>query len=285
MKNSLNPNVKVIQSVETREGSGFSVRRALPTQYLSEWDPFLLLDEIGPEKEVYSPPHPHRGIEILTYVLSGRLHYQDSIGNDAIVNAGCAQLVTAGSGMIQQERWLSEQNEEFSPKHGLRVWLNLPPEHKMTEPRYQVATKDDLEVAYTADMKGTLTSISGGKRNTALQPIIPLQCYEINLLPNGHCNLPVSNNEQGLLYVFEGVARCRNETIKSGDLLIIVQGHTSVEVSNILETPMRGLFLSAQSCGARIARYGPFVMNSHYDLIDAFSDYQKGKMGTMAPKV
>jgi redox-sensitive bicupin YhaK (pirin superfamily) len=156
----------VINSVETLEGAGFLVRRPLPKSSFSEFDPFLLLDELGPinlkpgqAKGV--PDHPHRGFEIVSYVLDGRLEHKDSAGHAGLLTLGDVQWMTAGAGVVHSEMPESMFTQTGGRLHGIQLWVNLPQRDKMMPPRYQEIPAAHIPVAQTEDRPVTVRVIAG----------------------------------------------------------------------------------------------------------------------------
>ena len=144
----------LINSIETLEGAGFLVRRPFPKPAFSEFDPFLLLDEMGPmtlapNKAKGAPDHPHRGFETVTYILSGQMEHKDSQGHSGKLSAGDVQWMTAGSGVIHSEMPSAEFQREGGRLHGFQLWVNLPRRNKMMQPRYQEIQSASIPTART----------------------------------------------------------------------------------------------------------------------------------------
>src|SRR5918911_30894 len=146
----------IVDGVETLEGEGFLVRRPFPKQTLSEFDPFLLLDEMGPMelapgKAKGAPDHPHRGFETVTYLLSGEMEHKDSQGHAGKLRAGDVQWMTAGAGVIHSEMPSAEFQRQGGRLHGFQLWVNLPQKNKLMKPRYQEIPSESIPVAHTED--------------------------------------------------------------------------------------------------------------------------------------
>src|SRR5215207_5895565 len=157
---------RVVNSVQTTEGEGFLVNRAFPTHHLSDLDPFLLLDEIGPKDLVPreakgAPDHPHRGFETVTYVLEGKFEHKDSRGNAGKLGPGDVQWMTAGAGVVHSEMPEKEFAQKGGLLHGFQLWVNLPRKDKMTSPRYQDIQSLKIPVARTENGLGVAKVIAG----------------------------------------------------------------------------------------------------------------------------
>ncbi len=177
---------RVVPSIETLEGAGFLVHRPFPTRTLDHFDPFLLLDEMGPAdlgpgEAKGAPDHPHRGFETVTYMLEGHMEHRDSHGNHGKLNPGDVQWMTAGAGVVHSEM----PEEEFAARggrmHGFQLWVNLPARDKMMRPRYQEVAASRIPVARTEDASVTVKVLAGealGARAVidTRTPIIYLDC-------------------------------------------------------------------------------------------------------------
>src|SRR3982751_2316854 len=156
----------IVNSIETLEGAGFLVRRPFPKASFSEFDPFLLLDEMGPMNVAPgaakgAPDHPHRGFETVTYMLSGEMEHKDSPGHAGKLSAGDVQWMTAGAGVVHSEMPSAEFQREGGRLHGFQLWVNLPQQNKMMKPRYQEIPSASIPKAHTEDNLVTVRVIAG----------------------------------------------------------------------------------------------------------------------------
>jgi len=278
---------EIITAKTTTEGDGFQVNRPFPNYAIRDFDPFLLLDEMGPVN--YAPneakgasPHPHRGFETVTYMIEGAFEHKDSQGNSGKLLPGDVQWMTAGSGVIHSE--LPE--EEFAKKggrfHGLQLWVNLPKKEKMIKPRYQEISSDNIPVAKTDDGSVQVKVIAGESMGTkaVIDTKIPIIYLHFKLQPNATFTQNVSQNYNAFAYVLKGNALFgrektlakKNQAVffdKKGENLILSSHNDSAEVLLIAGTPIN----------EPVKRYGPFVMNTDEELQQAITDYQNGKMG------
>ena len=157
---------KIIKSEATQDGEDVTLNRSFPNQYISEFDPFLLLDEIGPinikpGKQKGFPDHPHRGFETVTYLLEGKFEHKDSQGHAGIINSGDVQLMTAGSGVIHSEMPEKEFSKNGGKLHGFQLWVNLPKSSKMMKPRYQEILQSKIPIGTSKDDNITVKVIAG----------------------------------------------------------------------------------------------------------------------------
>jgi len=157
---------RIVKSTRTVEGGGFIVTRPFPTERLDMFDPFLLLDQMGPVdykpgEAVGAPDHPHRGFETVTYVLEGDMEHRDSAGNRGKLNAGDVQWGTAGAGVVHSEMPSSEMLERGGRMFGFQLWVNLPRRDKMIPPRYQDTPSARIPVVTSADGKARVKVIAG----------------------------------------------------------------------------------------------------------------------------
>ena len=148
-----------VAGVPTIEDGGFAVRRPFPTEHLSMYDPFLLLDEMGPSdyapgEAVGAPDHPHRGFETVTYMLDGSFQHKDSAGNSGILSPGSVQWMTAGSGVLHSEMPSEEVMQNGGRLHGFQLWVNLPAAEKMVPPRYQEFPAESMPIASNEQGRG-----------------------------------------------------------------------------------------------------------------------------------
>jgi len=266
------------------EGGGFIVRRPFPGAEIDSVDPFLLLDEMGPVdyapgEAVGAPDHPHRGFETVTYVLEGEMEHEDSAGHRGKLGPGDVQWMTAGAGIIHSEMPSERIRKEGGRVHGFQIWVNLPKDEKMARPRYQEYGSGELPVAKSADGKATVRVIAGealGAR-AVIETRTPIVLQDWTVQPGADVRIAVPAGLQAFVYVFEGSARVASREIDEGQMAVLGPG-TSVRLSGA-NGPGRLLLLAGAPLREPVARYGPFVMNTRSELVQAFDDFQSGKMG------
>ena len=275
---------RIVTAHRQREGAGFIVRRPVPTPGLDVVDPFLLLDEMGPAdygpgEAVGAPDHPHRGFETVTYVLEGEMEHEDSAGHRGKLGPGDVQWMTAGAGIIHSEMPSERIRKEGGRVHGFQIWVNLPKDEKMARPRYQEYGSGELPVAKSADGKATVRVIAGealGAR-AVIETRTPIVLQDWTVQPGADVRIAVPAGLQAFVYVFEGSARVASREIDEGQMAVLGPG-TSVRLSGA-NGPGRLLLLAGAPLREPVARYGPFVMNTRSELVQAFDDFQSGKMG------
>jgi redox-sensitive bicupin YhaK (pirin superfamily) len=279
----------VIQSQRQLEGGGFVVRRPFPTGTLSLVDPFLLLDEMGPAdyapgEAVGAPDHPHRGFETVTYMLEGAFEHEDSAGNRGAIAAGDVQWMTAGRGVVHSEMPSRAIREQGGRVHGFQIWVNLPKRDKMMAPRYQEVPSPRIPEATSADGLARVRVIAGEALGVkaVIDTRTPIVYQDWTLQPGADVVQPLAAGHNAMVYVFEGAVHVGDEVrkVSDGELAILGAGD-SVRLSVPKDAAGGGRFLllAGQPLDEPVARYGPFVMNTRSEIMDAVFDYQAGRLG------
>jgi redox-sensitive bicupin YhaK (pirin superfamily) len=280
----------VINSVETLEGAGFLVRRPFPKSSFSEFDPFLLLDELGPinlkpGQAKGAPDHPHRGFETVSYVLDGRLEHKDSAGHAGLLNPGDVQWMTAGAGVVHSEMPESMFTQTGGRLHGIQLWVNLPQRDKMMPPRYQEIPATHIPVAQTEDRSVTVRVIAGEAlgAKAVIQTRTPITYLHFTLQPGATMIQPVPKEYNAFVYVLEGSGLFGTEPAPGddGQMVLFSQDGEDVAISNPADAqrPLDLLLIAGVPLNEPVVRYGPFVMNTEAEIIQAINDYQEGRMG------
>jgi redox-sensitive bicupin YhaK (pirin superfamily) len=281
--------VRWITAHRQTEGAGFVVRRPLPRPGLELVDPFLLIDEMGPVdyapgEAVGAPDHPHRGFETVTYVLEGEFEHEDSAGHRGELGPGDVQWMTAGGGIIHSEEPSRRVRRDGGRVHGFQIWVNLPSRLKMTQPRYQELKADRIPQATTEDGKARVRVIAGEALGAAavIDTHTPIVYQDWTLDPGADVTVRVESGETALVYVFEGTARVGDsgQAVEDGQLAILGDGN-AVRLRGPESPGEHGrlLLLGGAPLREPVARYGPFVMNTRAELVQAFADYESGRMG------
>lgn len=264
------------------------LRQPIPTQQIENIDPFILLHHYGPYKidESNNPfdlgPHPHRGFEPITFLIQGEQLHRDSLGHESVVKAGDVQWTTAGRGIIHAEGPTKEFVSKGGTLEGIQLWLNLPAEKKMIPADYQHVRSQDFNVISTEDNKVKVNVIAGeldgiyGKIKTQTS----VNAYIIDVEENGTHEIEVYKDHQALIYLLNG-----NVTI-NGNVSMVQDENQLLEFNNDGEgfsikgnTKSKLLFLSGEPFNEEIASWGPYVMNTQTEIMEALRDYQDGKMG------
>lgn len=281
---------RVVPGAATLEGEGVLVHRPFPSRELSEFDPFLLVDEMGPTQVKPNtakgfPDHPHRGFETITYMLAGRFEHRDSHGHAGKINPGDVQWMTAGAGLVHSEAPEEEFRRTGGEMHGFQIWINLPKKDKMIQPRYQEVPKAQIPEAESNDGRVKVRVIAGESlgKYAVIDTRIPVQYLHFTLQPGASIDQPVPKEANAFAYVFEGSAIIDGKRIDAHNLAAFSRNGDSVHLEAAADspTPVELILLSGVPIGEPVARYGPFVMNTKQEVVQAFEDFQAGRMGTI----
>ena len=267
---------KIIKAVNSSDGAGVKLKRSIGIEP-NYFDPFLMLDEFGSEnKDDYIagfPPHPHRGIETVTYMLAGDFEHKDSSGGKGRMTAGDVQWMKTGSGIIHSEMPAMKEGK----LHGFQLWINMPASKKMSKPEYHYIDADKMSTHKDNDK---FVKVIAGKFNDAEGPInkhnIEPIYFDVELEKNKvfEFNLPSTHNS--FIYLIGGEIKIGskiNDNIKDSALILLTKGEL-LKVSSL--TKAKFLLISGKPIGEQIARGGPFVMNTKSEVLQAIEDYHKG---------
>ena len=265
----------------TLEGGGFPVRR--PAAMGSLMSPFLLLDEMGPvewgpREAIGAPDHPHRGFETVTYLLEGAMQHADSAGNRGDLNPGDVQWMTAGRGVIHSELPQADFFETGGLTHGFQIWVNLPSEHKMMQPRYQDIPANEIPKAVSDDGLVNAVVIAGEALGVSavIDTVIPIQLIHVKMQPNSSFSHSIQSDLNVMTYVFGGALSIEGKTVEDGQLGLLTQGDKIDFTTS--EKGAEFLLMGGPELNEPIARYGPFVMNTREEIHQAVLDYQNGTL-------
>jgi hypothetical protein len=280
---------ETITSQRTVEGGGFTVRRPFPTAVMDHIDPFLLLDEMGPAQyapgeAVGAPSHPHRGFETVTYLLSGAMVHEDTTGACAVIRPGGVQWMTAGSGVVHSELPTEDMMRLGGKMHGFQLWVNLPAEKKMVDPRYQ--GYDAEEIAQCQLEKGGVIKVVAGKVHGVTGPVettSPMTYAHAVLEVGDVIEWAPEEGHTALVHVFEGEVQVNGSMTASGEMVVLQR---TAGVVRVEATRARAqiLLLGGQPLGEPVVRYGPFVMNTKQEIADAVQEYNDGKLVKVGKK-
>jgi hypothetical protein len=276
--------LQIITSQSTVEGGGFKVRRPFPTQHVDHIDPFLLLDEMGPadyapHKAVGAPSHPHRGFETVTYLLSGAMVHEDSIGTRAVIKPGGVQWMTAGSGVIHSELPTDDMMALGGRMHGFQLWVNLSADRKMIPPRYQGYDADELAQTNLSNggllkvVAGTVLGVTGPVETTS-----PMTYAHAAMQANETIEWIPDASHTALVHVFDGEVTVNDQKVVSGQMVVFERSTGAVKISTDVANvnSAQVLILGGAPLNEPVVRYGPFVMNTRQEIVDAVNDYQNG---------
>jgi len=268
---------KIIEPVAASDGAGVKLKRSIGTQLIDYHDPFLMLDEFGSEnKDDYIggfPPHPHRGIETVTYMLSGEFEHEDSTGAKGRMSSGDVQWMKTGGGIIHSEMPAMTEGR----LHGFQLWVNMPAKYKMNKPEYIYIDAEQMEVHKDVDKKikviaGKFENTEGPVKGHNIEPIY----FDVEIEKDKEFifDLPPAHNS--LIYLIDGeikVGEQSHDQAKNSTLIILSKGK-NLKVSSL--TKAKFLLISGKPIGEPIARGGPFVMNTKEEILKAVQDYQNG---------
>ncbi len=286
--------VSITTAPEGLEGEGFPVHRAFANVSTDLLDPFLHMDEMGaveyaPGEPKGTPWHPHRGFETVTYMIDGTFVHQDSQGGGGVITNGATQWMTAGSGLLHIEAPPEDLVVSGGLFHGLQLWVNLPKSLKMTTPRYQDLQSNDVVLLASPD-GGTLIRVIAGDVDGHRGPgstHTPIAMVHATLAPGAELRLPWDRSFNALAYVMSGSGTVGNDRqeIRNGQLALLQDGgHLVVRANERQQANMAALevvLLGGQPIREPVAAYGPFVMNTRAELVQAFEDYQAGRLGVI----
>lgn len=269
---------RVITPQYVMEGAGVKLKRSIATPTLNYLDPFLLFDHFGSDQpEDYLagfPMHPHRGIETVTYMLAGMVNHRDSLGNAGSIRAGDVQWMTAGRGIMHEEM----PKPVDSKMEGFQLWVNLPAKLKMTKPRYQEIASQNIPEFTRAD--GIRIRVIAGrvdKVNGAVTEIYADPTYLDVTMPAHTAFLhPIVQGHTAFAYVFEGEGKFAEKNEATGAPHLVVFGDGDAIKVITTTKPVRFLLVSGKPLYEPIARYGPFVMNTREEILQALQDLQDG---------
>jgi quercetin 2,3-dioxygenase len=274
------------------EGEGFPVRRAFAGVDLPRLDPFVHMDQMGevdygPGEPKGTPWHPHRGFETVTYIIDGTFQHRDSNGGGGVITNGDTQWMTAGAGILHIEAPPEELVVSGGLFHGFQLWVNLPARLKMTSPRYQDIRAGQVALLSSADGGALLRVIAGsfGGHDGPGITHTPIALVHATVSAGAEVRLPWPADFNSLAYVLagSGTAGTEKRPVQMGQLVVFGAGDA---ITFAADGPgsrqdMDVLLLGGQPIREPVAAYGPFVMNSRAELVQAFEDYQAGRLGSI----
>jgi len=273
--------LRKLRGMPTSDGAGVRLTRLIGTPQLGDLDPFLMLDEFGTDKpEDYLagfPEHPHRGFETVTYMIDGRMRHRDNHGNEGLLTPGSVQWMTAGRGLVHSE--MPEQ--ESGRMRGFQLWVNLPAREKMTAPRYQEFAPERIPQVTPASgvtvkvLAGEVDGVAGPISQPATEPVY----LDVELAAGSRWRHELPEGHNAFAYVFEGDAWLgegdARQALASQELAVLGGGRQfTVEAG---DNGARLILVAGRPLHEPVARYGPFVMNTREELMQAFSDFQEGR--------
>ena len=278
--------MRVVPAEQMTEGGGFVVRRPFPTRTLSFVDPFLLIDEMGPVhyapgQAVGAPDHPHRGFETVTYLISGGMDHEDSHGHRGALRPGDVQWMTAGAGVIHSELPSAEMTKNGGLMHGFQIWVNLPRNLKMTQPRYQEYNASQLPFVQTDGAHVRIIAGEYGGRRSPIETTAPATMLHLKLDPGASTAVAIAPGSNSIVHAIAGSAQIEGKRVDEHEAAIFEPSPEAIALK-AGESGFEAMVLAAVPLREPVARYGPFVMNTVDELQQAFDDYQAGRFGEIA---
>jgi redox-sensitive bicupin YhaK (pirin superfamily) len=267
---------KIINPIPASDGAGVKLKRSIGVEP-NYFDPFLMLDEFGSEnKDDYIggfPPHPHRGIETVTYMLQGEFEHEDSTGAKERMKSGDVQWMKTGSGIIHSEMPAMSEGR----LHGFQLWINMPAKLKMSKPDYIYIDADKIQVHKDSDKQvkviaGKFENAEGPIKEHNVEPIY----FDIELKKDKDFNIELPLAHNSFIYLIDGEIKIGEQThdkVKDSTLILLNKGQ-KLKVSSL--TKGKFLLISGKPIGEKIARGGPFVMNTKEEILKAVQDYHNG---------
>ena len=268
---------KIVEPVKTSDGAGVKLKRSIGTSAINYLDPFLLLDEFGSEnKDDYMagfPPHPHRGIETVTYMLEGKFEHKDSTGAKGIMSSGDVQWMKTGGGIIHSEMPAMSDGK----LHGFQLWVNMPAKLKMSKPEYIYLDAKQIKIYKDEEKKikiiaGKFKNYEGPIKGHNVGPIY----FDIELREENEFKFDLPLNHNSFIYLVEGnikIGKDKHQRIDGSSLIVLKKGK-NLNVKALKRSKF--LLIAGKPIGEAIARGGPFVMNTKQEILQATEDYNNG---------
>jgi len=264
------------------------LRQPLPTEGIENADPFLLLHHYGPYviSEFNNPfdlgPHPHRGFEPITLLFKGEQLHKDSLGNEMVVKAGDVQWTTAGRGIIHSEGPTKEFVKKGGELEGIQLWLNLPAKDKMMTPNYQHLEEKQIPNLFSDDKKAQLNIIAGNQNEESglIKTQTDVNVFTAAVDKGGKMEINIPESHQALIYLLNGkVIVNESEVLQKGNIQMVTFNQDGNTIQFSANSASTLLILSGEPIQEKISQYGPYVMNTQSEILEAMRDYKQGKMG------
>jgi hypothetical protein len=264
------------------------LRQPLPTRQIDTIDPFILLHHYGPYEisEDHNPfdlgPHPHRGFEPITFLIQGEQLHRDSLQNESLVKGGDVQWTTAGRGIIHAEGPSKEFVKKGGTLEGIQLWLNLPSEKKMIPANYQHVRAEVFRTIVSEDQRVEIKVIAGNLQGTygRIETQTPVNAFMIDVESSGYFELEIPKKHQSMLYLLHGDVLVNDIVPLQKDENQLIEFNSDGDGIKLTgNASSKLLFLSGEPFHEKIASWGPYVMNTQTEIMEALRDYQQGKMG------
>lgn len=280
--------VKVLGNSPLVNMGPIRLRQPIPTEEIENVDPFILLHHYGPYaiSEFNNPfdlgPHPHRGFEPITILFKGEQLHRDSLGNESVVKEGDVQWTTAGRGIIHAEGPTKGFVKKGGELEGVQLWLNLPAEYKMITPSYQHIKSDEMPII-TNDLGNIQLKIVAGKQKDQIGLIntqTDVNVFIVKGEQGGVMEIDIPINHHSTLYLLDGETIVNDDhKLKKGANQLVVFNTDGKTIKFKTTKKSKLLILSGEPINEKIAQYGPYVMNTQTEILEAMRDFQQGKMG------
>ena len=284
-----NRTIKTIAYAGKMDMGGFPVRQAFPSRKAEQIDPFLLLHHadiaVDPEVPVMQSgvgPHPHRGFSPVTFIFKGGVHHRDSRGNNSVIYAGGTQWMNAGMGVIHSERPPVNIEELGGRQELLQLWVNTPAAHKMDAPAYQPLTAEETPVIVSEDGRTVIRVVSGELNNVKgpIHSYTAVNTFTVEMKKGGRYYFPLPQSHNAFIYLLDGkLFAAGKEEIDANYTAVFDTDGEGMELEALEDT--RFFMGSGEPLNEPVVSHGPFVMNNQTQLMEAFRDYQLGKMGVL----
>jgi len=284
-------NYKTIEKVVTSplvNMGPIRLRQPLPTQGLENVDPFILLHHYGPYaiSEFNNPfdlgPHPHRGFEPITLLFKGEQFHRDSLGNEMTVKAGGVQWTTAGRGIIHAEAPTKEFVKRGGDLEGIQLWLNLPAKYKMMTPNYQHLEDEQIPKLFSEDKKVQLNIVAGHQKEVLgnITTQTEVNVFTAIAQEKGKIEIDIPKHHKSLIYLLEGeIVVNAKQVLKKGNHQMVTFNTDGDLIEFEATEKSTLLILSGAPINEKVTQYGPYVMNTQTEILEAMRDFQQGKMG------
>eukprot|EP00168_Porphyra_purpurea_P004646 TRINITY_DN1565_c0_g1_i1.p1 TRINITY_DN1565_c0_g1~~TRINITY_DN1565_c0_g1_i1.p1 ORF type:complete len:285 (+),score=85.82 TRINITY_DN1565_c0_g1_i1:325-1179(+) len=267
---------KVVMAREQSEGDGARVRRSIGSAALPDLDPFLLLDEFRVSPPAGFPTHPHRGMQTVTYMLEGAFWHKDNRGHAGTIGPGSLQWMLAGSGLQH-----SEMPATDGPNVGLQLWLTLPAADKMSPPDYQEVSADAVPTATSPDGAAHVRILAGDAYgvSAAVVTTSPILYLDVDVDAGGAATLPVPDGYVGFAYVLCGTGTfgANGVAAEHGSCCLLADGEAGSVTATAGAGGLRFVLVAGTPVREPIVKYGPFVMNTREEVVQAIEDYRLGR--------
>ena len=284
-----NRTIKSILYAQPMDMGGMPIRQPFPSQKAEQIDPFLLLHHADIKvpahvdtKHAGVGPHPHRGFSPVSFIFKGGVHHRDSRGNDNVVYAGGTQWMNAGMGVIHSERPPDDIHEIGGKQELIQLWVNTPAKHKMDIPAYYPLTAEETPVITSPDGLTTVQVIAGELNEVTgpIKPLSPVNTFTATMKKGAKYFFPVPVTHNAFIYIMDGSVQVTGDSEVDGKYVAVFnQDGEGFELEALEDTH---LFIgTGEPLNEPVASHGPFVMNNQTELMEAFRDYQQGKMGIL----